>query len=108
MKVHLYRTYLDFETKDGTEYRERQRLYVPNEGVLQFTDQKEIDFFTTDPLYIEVAEWVIKKGGSTRDRYMGERDIKDEEILKMIEAHQEFKKAKGIFESKAKRLTDLL
>ncbi|HJX06360.1 MAG TPA: hypothetical protein VJ461_06645 [Candidatus Nanoarchaeia archaeon] len=108
MKVHLYRHYVDFETKDGTEYREIQRLYIPNKGVLQFTDQKKIDFFTTDPIDIEIAEWVIKEGGSCRDRYMGERDIKDEEILKMIVAHQEFKKAKGTFESKAKRLTDLL
>ena len=108
MKIHLYRTYLDIATENGIEPVEVQRLYIPNKGVLQFTDQKKINFFTTDPIDIEIAKWVIKDGGSTRNRYIGERDIKDEEILEMIAAHQEFKKAKGMFESKAKRLTDLL
>lgn len=85
------------------------RLFIPGQGVLGYTKKGQINFFTDNPVDIEEAQLYAKGGDKLRrDQYLGEIDLPDSLVTKIVKAGKELNQAKNKFEESTESLTELL
>ena len=88
----------------------QDRLYIPGQGVLAYRGKEQIDFFSDDKKVIAEAEQTIRdtlkiKGGA---KYLGEIELPEDAILRVVSAGKSLSQAKTIFQESARTLVDLL
>lgn len=114
MKIHRYQVTvyegaLDWIHGGG---QTQDRLYVPGQGVIgyrrDYKNEKNIDAFCGEPEDIAEAEKCIrgesKIGGGVK--YLGEIDLPDEEVLKVVSCGRALNQAREKFQKNAESLVD--
>jgi len=117
MKAHRYQVtcYVDALALTHGMGETQDRLYISGQGVLAYRrrayeSDKQIDFFSDDERDLAEAEQSIKglskvKGGV---KYLGEIEVPDSVVSKIVSAAKSLNKARTAFEESARTLVDLL
>jgi|SRR3989344_7657444 len=112
MKAHKYQIKAYEGVMDWTHGmgQTQDRLYIPGQGVFAYRSKEQIDFFSDDKEVIAEAEQAIKgtlniEGGA---KYLGEIELPEDAILRVVSAGKSLSQAKTIFQESARTLVDLL
>jgi hypothetical protein len=109
MRVHRYsaQVYEGLIALTHGRGQRQERLYVPNCAVIGFRDKEEMDFFSDDKESIEKAEKHISVKSKDIE-YIGEIELPDEIVNKLLLTGKSLQKAKRDFDDSAKKLMDLI
>jgi len=113
MKAHQYQVTVYEGILDSTHRagQTQDRLYIHGQGVLGYRDNGgKIDFFGYDTETIAEAMKAVKGSPNTEEgvRYLGEIELPDDVVSRLVSAGKSLNQAKADFEDAARTLVDLL
>lgn len=104
-KVTCYESALELSHEMG---QLQTRIYIPGQGVLGYRSPEQIDFFSNQQETISEAERILKGPVEKGENYIGEVELSDEAILKVVSAGKKLNEAKDEFRVSSKSLIDIL
>ena len=106
MKVHryeieVYESVIDWAHEMG---QTQKRLLIPDKGVIGYRSKDQIDFFSDEENKIQEAQAIIN--GEKEGNYLGEIDLPDEEVLRVVSAGKNLNQAREIFHKNLQSLIE--